>query len=272
MKRYKFAGLPYIVWSIIFVLVPLGIVAVYALTTPDGTWTISNISKVSMYTPVFMRSIWFAFLATIICLLLGYPLAFIMSRMLPNKQRTMVMLIMLPMWINFLLRTYSWMTILENNGIINSIITAFGFEPLRMINTQGAVILGMVYNYLPFMILPLYTIMIKIDKSIIEAAKDLGANWFNTLKNVIIPLTIPAITTGITMVFVPSISTFIISRMLGGGSNMLIGDLIDAQFLGNAYNPNLGAAISLILMVFILLFMSILNQFEENDDREGMLL
>ena len=272
MKKFSFASLPYLVWSLIFVIVPLGIVGVFAFTTSEGQWTLENISRVSIYTPVFIRSIWLAFLATAICLVIGYPLAFIMSRCLANNQRTLVMLIMLPMWINFLLRTYAWMSLLENNGIINSFITMLGFEPLRMINTQGAVVLGMVYNYLPFMILPLYSVMTKIDKNVLEAAQDLGANSFQTFKRVVLPLSIPGITTGITMVFVPSLSTFIISRMLGGGSNMLIGDLIDAQFLGNAYNPNLGAAISLVLMVFILLFMSILNQFEDSDEKGGMLV
>lgn len=272
MKRFSYASAPYLLWSAIFVLVPLGLVAVFAFTTPEGVFTIDNISKVSTYTPVFVRSIWLALQATAICLVLGYPLAFIMSRALPNSQRTLLMLIMLPMWINFLLRTYAWMSLLENNGIINSILTAIGLQPLQMINTQGAVVLGMVYNYLPFMILPLYSVMTKIDPMVLEAAQDLGANGFNSFIRIVLPLSVPGITTGITMVFVPAISTFIISRMLGGGSNMLVGDLIDAQFLGNAYNPNLGAAISMVLMVFILLFMSVLNQFEDTEEREGMML
>ncbi len=270
--KFKYASAPYLIWSIIFVVVPLVLVAVFAFTNADGQFTMENISKVSNYTAVFMRSIWLSVIATAICLLIGYPLAFIMSRCLPMGQRTLVMLIMLPMWINFLLRTYAWMTLLENNGIINGLLTAMGFEPIRMINTQGAVVLGMVYNYLPFMILPLYTIMTKISKMTIEAAQDLGANPFRVFSKVILPLSMPGVTTGITMVFVPSISTFIISRMLGGGSNMMVGDLIDAQFLGNAYNPNLGAAISLVLMVFILLFMSILNQFEDSEDKEGLMI
>jgi len=179
---------------------------------------------------------------------------------------------MLPMWTNFLLRTYAWMTLLENNGIINSILEVFGMGPFKMIYTQGAVVLGMVYNYLPFMVIPLYSIMTKIEPYTLEAAGDLGANPWNTFTRVVLPLSVPGITTGITMVFVPSVSTFIISRMLGGGSNMMVGDLIETQFLGNAYNPNLGSAISLVLMVFILLVMSLMNQFEDNDDRGGMLI
>lgn len=272
MKNYRCAALPYIVWSAIFVIVPLGLVAVFAFTTGDGAFTIDNISRVSNYTPVFMRSVWLAVVATVICLVTGYPLAYFMSRLSGVKQRTMVTLIMLPMWINFLLRTYAWMTLLENNGVINSLLRLLGFGPLRMINTQGAVVLGMVYNYLPFMVLPLYSIMTKIDDRVIEAAQDLGANPFHVFSKVIFPLSIPGVSTGVTMVFVPAISTFIISRMLGGGSNMLIGDLIDAQFLGTAYNPNLGAAISMVLMVFILLAMSIFNQFDDSEDREGLLV
>ena len=185
---------------------------------------------------------------------------------------------------NFLLRTYSWMAILENNGLLNQLFRKIGLIALynnifgtdisffRMINTQGAVVLGMVYNYLPFMVIPLYSIMTKIEPYTLEAAGDLGANPWNTFTRVVLPLSVPGITTGITMVFVPSVSTFIISRMLGGGSNMMVGDLIETQFLGNAYNPNLGSAISLVLMVFILLVMSLMNQFEDNDDRGGMLI
>ena len=270
--KFRHAALPYMIWSSVFVLVPLGLVAVFAFTTGDGAFTIDNIARVSNYTPVFMRSVWLAILATAICLAIGYPLAYLMSRMNGVRQRTMVMLIMLPMWINFLLRTYAWMTLLENNGVINSLLRLVGLGPVRMINTQGAVVLGMIYNYLPFMILPLYSIMTKIDDRVIEAAQDLGANPFQVFSRVIFPLSVPGISTGVTMVFVPAISTFIISRMLGGGSNMLIGDLIDAQFLGNSYNPNLGAAISMVLMVFILLVMSIFNQFDDSEDREGLLI
>ncbi len=178
---------------------------------------------------------------------------------------------MLPMWMNFLLRTYAWMTLLEKNGLINKFFGLFGIGPFNMINTQGAVVLGMIYNYLPFMILPLYSVMTKIDDRTIEAAQDLGANGWQVISRVVMPLSMPGVASGITMVFVPSVSTFIISRMLGGGTNMLIGDLIDLQFLGNAYNPNLGAAISLVLMVFIFLCMSITNQLD-NEDMEGVLL
>ena len=263
--KFRFSSVPYIVWSVIFVVVPLILVAVFGLSTAEGEFTFANVAKVSDYTAVFVRSIWLSLVATAICLVIAYPLGFIMSRYNANNQRTLVMLVMLPMWTNFLLRTYAWMTLLGNNGIINNLLGMIGIGPLKLINTEGAVVLGMVYNYLPFMILPLYSVMVKIDKSLIEAASDLGCNPVSTLFRVVVPLSVPGIMSGVTMVFVPAISTFIISRMLGGGSNLLIGDLIEMQFLGNAYNPHLGAGISLVLMVIILLIMTIMNQFNPDD-------
>ena len=255
-KYSSLFSLPYLIWSLIFIIVPMGLVVVFAFTTEGGQFTLDYVSQVGEYTNVLVRSVWLAAIATIICLLIGYPLAFIMSRMPGFQQRTMLMLIMLPMWMNFLLRTYAWMSLLEHNGIINRFLGLLGVGPFNMINTSGAVVLGMVYNYLPYMVLPLYTIMVKIDNSVIEAAQDLGANVYHVVAKVLVPLSMPGITTGITMVFVPSISTFIISRMLGGGSNLLIGDLIELQFLGNSYNYNLGSAMSLVLMVIVLLCMS----------------
>ena len=181
------------------------------------------------------------------------------------------MIVILPMWINFLLRTYAWMTLLGNEGVINNLLGLIGLGPFKLLNTQGAVVLGMVYNYLPYMILPIYSVMVKIDNSILEAASDLGANRISAMIKVVVPLSIPGIMSGITMVFVPAISTFIISRMLGGGSNLLIGDLIEMQFLGNAYNPNLGAAISLVLMVIVLIIMTAMKQFDSSDDDRVLL-
>ena len=230
-----------------------------------------NILYVSKYTTVLINSAWLALIATVICLVIAYPLAYMISRMFYTRQKLALMLVMLPMWMNFLLRTYAWMTLLEKNGLINKLFGLIGLGPFNMINTQGAVVLGMIYNYLPFMILPLYSVMTKIDNRTVEAAQDLGANSFQVISRVIVPLSMPGVASGITMVFVPSVSTFIISRMLGGGTNMLIGDLIDLQFLGNAYNPNLGAAISLVLMVFIFLCMSITNQLD-NEEMDGVLL
>lgn len=263
--KMKLFSAPYLVWMIIFILVPLLMVAFFAFTADGGGFTIKNISNVGQYANIFVRSIWLSVIATAICLVVAYPVSFILSRMEKHKQGTMLMIVMLPMWMNFLLRTYAWMTLLGNNGIINHILGLVGLGPYKLINTSGAVVLGMVYNYLPFMILPLYSVMEKIDKSVIEAATDLGCNSRKVLFKVIVPLSLPGITSGITMVFVPAISTFIISRMLGGGSNLLIGDLIEMQFLGNAYNPHLGAAISLVLMVIILVIMTVMNQFSPDD-------
>ena len=223
MKKTKWTASPYLVWMVAFIAVPLAIVVYFAFTDKAGHFTLENIMGLGAYTTVFARSIVLAAIATAICLVLAFPVSYLLSRMRPASQRMMQMLIMLPMWMNFLLRTYAWMSLLEHNGIINRFLGLLGVGPFNMINTSGAVVLGMVYNYLPYMVLPLY---------------------------------MPGITTGITMVFVPSISTFIISRMLGGGSNLLIGDLIELQFLGNSYNYNLGSAMSLVLMVIVLLCMS----------------
>ena len=282
-KLSRFA-VPYVVWMAIFVVAPIVIMVVYAFAGSEGGFTLDNFVQMGGYAAVFGRSFKLALIATAICLLLGYPVAYLLSREGERFRRTAMVLIMLPMWMNFLLRTYSWMTILENNGLLNQLLQKLGIialynhltgsnlEYFTMIDTQGAVVLGMVYNYLPFMVIPLYSIMTKIEPYTLEAAGDLGANPWNTFTRVVLPLSMPGVTTGITMVFVPSVSTFIISRMLGGGSNMMVGDLIETQFLGNAYNPNLGSAISLVLMVFILLVMSLMNQFEDNDDRGGMLI
>ena len=265
MKKLKVFAAPYLVWMAVFIVVPLLMVAYVAFTNEEGHFTLDYIANVGQYTNIFVRSIWLAIIATVVCLVLAYPVSFILSRMKKHHQGTMLMIVMLPMWMNFLLRTYAWMTLLGNNGIINNLLGMIGIGPLKLINTEGAVVLGMVYNYLPFMILPLYSVMVKIDKSLIEAASDLGCNPVSTLFRVVVPLSVPGIMSGVTMVFVPAISTFIISRMLGGGSNLLIGDLIEMQFLGNAYNPHLGAGISLVLMVIILLIMTIMNQFNPDD-------
>ncbi len=264
-------ALPYVVWSIAFVVIPLLLVVYFAFTDKNGAFTFDNLSKIVHYLPIFAKSINLALIATIISFLIGYPLAYCIARSRTHVQRNLILLVMLPMWMNFLLRTYGWMTLLENEGIINKLLGMIGLGPFEMINTQGAVVLGMVYNYLPFMVLPLYSILVKIDRSVIEAAQDLGANRFQVLCKVLFPLSMPGIVSGVTMVFVPSVSTFIISRMLGGGGNMLIGDLIETQFLGGSYNPYLGSALSLVLMVVMLLIMTVMNAFDE-DDMEGMLV
>jgi spermidine/putrescine transport system permease protein len=262
----KLISAPYLLWAAVFIVVPLIMVAYFAFFE-NGHFTLEYVSSVAQYSNIFVRSIWLAAIATVICLIVAYPIAFILTRMDRRYQSTMLMIVMLPMWMNFLLRTYAWMTLLGNNGIINNLLGFIGLGPFKMLNTSGAVVLGMVYNYLPFMILPLYTVMEKIDVSVLEAAQDLGCNSANTLMRVVFPLSLPGVMSGITMVFVPAISTFIISRMLGGGGNLLIGDLIEMQFLGNSYNPNLGASIALVLMVIILLIMTIMNQFDDDEDR-----
>ena len=270
----KLLSAPYTVWMTIFIVVPMLLVGYFAFTDKAGCFTMENILSVGQYSNVFLRSIWLGAVATAISLGLGYPFAMIIAKMNVKRQNVMVMLVMLPMWMNFLLRTYAWMTLLEDSGLINSALAAIGLPRVHMINTAGAVVLGMVYNYIPYMILPLYSVLTKIDRSVIEAAQDLGAGSMQVFLKVVVPLSMPGIISGVTMVFVPAVSTFIISTMLGGGGNLLIGDLIDMQFLGSAYNPNLGSAVSLVLMVIILICMGIMNQFDDGEagEKGGMLL
>jgi len=281
-KLSRFA-VPYEVWMAIFVVAPIVIIVVYAFSSADGGFSLENFVNMGEYTDVFLRSFKLALIATAVCLLIGYPVSYWMSREGKSFQRMAMVLIMLPMWMNFLLRTYSWMTILENNGLLNQLFQKIGLialynrvtgadvEFFQMINTQGAVVLGMVYNYLPFMILPIYSVIIKLDRSLIEAAHDLGANSVMVFRKVILPLSLPGVLSGITMVFVPSVSTFAISRMLGGGTELLLGDLIERQFLGGAYNPQLGAAISLVMMVIVLVCMIVMNRFGEGEEQAVML-
>ena len=265
----KLLSAPYTVWMTIFIVLPMLLVGYFAFTDKSGHFTMENMLSVGQYSNVFLRSIWLGAVATAVSLALGYPLAYIIAKMNVKRQNVMVMLVMLPMWMNFLLRTYAWMTLLEDNGLINSALAAIGLPRVHMINTAGAVVLGMVYNYIPYMILPLYSVLTKIDTSVIEAAQDLGANSRKVFLKVVIPMSMPGAISGVTMVFVPAVSTFIISKMLGGGGNLLIGDLIDMQFLGSAYNPNLGSAVSLVLMVIILICMGIMNQFDDGEEAGG---
>ena len=275
--------IPYVIWMALFVVAPIIMVVIYAFSAADGGFTLANFAKMGTYAVVFTRSFKLALIATLICLLIGYPLAYIMSKEGPRFQRVAMVLIMLPMWMNFLLRTYSWMSILENNGLLNQLFQKIGLIALynnlfgtdlqffRMMNTQGAVVLGMVYNYLPFMILPIYSVIIKLDPSLLEAARDLGANTFTVFRRVILPLSLPGVLSGITMVFVPSVSTFAISKMLGGGTELLLGDLIEQQFLGGAYNPYLGAAISLVMMIIVVICMAVMNRFGEGEEQAVMM-
>lgn len=282
-SKLSLFSVPYVIWMALFTVAPIAMVVIYAFTTAEGGMTLENFASMGTYAVVFGRSFKLAILATLICLLIGYPVSYMMSKEGPGFQRVAMVLIMLPMWINFLLRTYSWMAILENNGLLNRLFqqigiidlynTIFGtnLEYFQMMNTQGAVVLGMVYNYLPFMILPIYSVIIKLDRSLLEAARDLGANSLGVFRKVILPMSFPGILSGITMVFVPSVSTFAISKMLGGGTELLLGDLIEQQYMGGAYNPQLGAAISLVMMVIVVVCMAVMNRFGEGEEQAVML-
>ncbi len=277
MKK-KYLAIPYVVWMAIFVIVPLCLVVGYSLVNPEGQLTLENFKALTQYWTVFATSFRLAIIATAVCLLIGYPIAYWISREGPGVKRIAMIAMMLPMWMNFLLRTYAWMSLLENTGIINTLLANLGVFKLinavfgteltyfPMINTPGAVVLGMVYNYLPFMILPIYTVIDKIDTRVIEAAEDLGANGVQVFRKIIFPLSLPGVLSGITMVFIPSVSTFAISKLLGGGMTLLLGDLIEMQFYGNAYNPYLGSAISLVMMVIVLICMAVMNHFGEGEE------
>ena len=280
-KRSWFA-VPYVVWMALFVVIPIVSMAVYAVTAADPATgelqlTGANFTGMGAYLSVFLRSFWLAVVATLVCLLIGYPVSCWMAREGVRFQRLAMALIMLPMWMNFLLRTYSWMSILENNGLLNQLFRAIGLldllgvDHLQLIGTPGAVVLGMVYNYLPFMILPIYSVIVKLDGSLIEAARDLGADSVRVFSKVIFPLSLPGILSGVTMVFVPSVSTFAISNLLGGGKQTMLGDLIELQFLGGAYNPHLGAAISMVMMVIVVVCMAVMNHFGEGEEQAVIL-
>ena len=280
---------PYVLWMALVVIVPILLVVVYAFTTSGetaadiGGFTLDNFSRMGTYTVIFARSFQLALVATLVCLLIGYPLAYVMAKEGPGFQRVAMVIIMLPMWVNFLLRTYAWMAILENNGILNNFFEAIGLFDLinglfgtdisffPMIRTQGAVVLGMVYNYLPFMVLPIYSVIIKLDHSLVEAARDLGASSAGGFRRVTLPLSLPGVLSGVTMVFVPSVSTFAISRMMGGNNQMLLGNLIEQQFLGGAYNPHLGSAIALVMMIIVVACMWIMNRFGEGEEQAVIL-
>ena len=258
---------PYIAWMLAFTLIPLAVVGYYALTDPDtGVFTWENIRDLSMYLPVLGQSVGYALISALICLVLGYPVAYYIAHRGPVAQKILYMLVMLPMCMSFLLRTLAWVGLLQDTGIINNMLAAMGLPRLRLIRTPGAVVLGMVYNYLPYMILPLYATIVKLDDRLIEAAEDLGCKPVQTFAKVILPLSMPGILSGITMVFVPAVSTFYISQKLGNTDTVLIGDLIERLFK-QADNPNLGAALSLVLMALVFICTGIMNRF--GGDEEG---
>ncbi len=260
-------SVPYAIWMVVFTLIPLGVVAYYALTDPDtGAFTWNNLQNLSVYLPVMGQSVGYALISAVICLLLGYPVAYYIAHRSEVVQKLLYMLVMLPMCMTFLLRTLAWVGLLQDTGIINNILEAIGLSRVQLIRTPGAVILGMVYNYLPYMILPLYAVIVKIDNRLIEAAEDLGCTPAKTFLRVVLPLSMPGIVSGITMVFVPAVSTFYISQKLGSTDTVLIGDLIERLFK-QGDNPNLGAALSLLLMLLVLVCTGIMNRFA--GDEEG---
>ena len=276
-NKLSWFAVPYVAWMAVMVVIPILIMVAYAFTTAEFQGTLENFAEMGAYASVFFRSFRLAFIATLVCLLIGYPVSYWMAHEGPGFQRVAMALVMLPMWMNFLLRTYSWMSILENNGLLNQLFRAVGLldllgvEYIPMIGTSGAVVLGMVYNYLPFMILPIYSVIVKLDHSLLEAARDLGADGQLVFRRVILPLSLPGVLSGVTMVFVPSVSTFAISRLLGGGTQMMLGDLIEQQFLGGAYDPHLGAAISMVMMVIVVVCMVVMNRFGEGEEQAVML-
>lgn len=261
---------PYILWMVAFTLIPLGVVLYYALTdVQTGQFSLQNITELVLYLPAFWRSILYSFVSSLICLLIGYPVAYFMAHCRPATQKFLYMLIMLPMCMSFLLRTLAWVGLLQDTGIINNLLAAVGLPRLQLIRTPGAVILGMVYNYLPYMILPLYSTIVKIDKRLVEAAEDLGCNGTQVFGRVILPLSMPGILSGMTMVFVPAVSTFYISQKLGSTDIVLIGDIIERQFK-QGDNANMGAALSLLLMVLVFVCTGIINRF--GSDEEGAVI
>ena len=269
MKRNKslLLSTPYILWMLAFTLIPLGVVVYYALTDSpaSGNFTLANLRQLLEYLPVFGQSIWYSLISAFICLLIGYPVAYYIAHRTPLMQKILYMLVMLPMCMSFLLRTLAWVGLLQDTGIINTLLGKLGIGPVPLIRNAGAVILGMVYNYLPYMILPLYAIIVKIDRRLIEAAEDLGCTPVKVFTKVILPLSVPGILSGITMVFVPAVSTFYISQKLGGTDTVLIGDVIERQFKqGN--NPNLGAALSVVLMILVLVCTGIMNRFGDGEE------
>ncbi len=259
---------PYLLWSVLFIIAPLVMVAYYSFTDNTGAFSLNSISQIPSYLPTILLSVLYGIVATLICLLIGYPFAYIFSKFSVRRQQMMVLLVMLPMWMNFLIRTYSWMTILGDSGVINTILNSMGLQSVKLINTGGAVVLGMVYNFLPYMILPIYSVLSKLDNSLVEAAEDLGSGRLQVIRRVVIPLSMPGVLSGITMVFVPCVSTFYITQKLGGGQIVLIGDVIETQFQ-SANNYNLGAALSFVLMILILICLGVMNFFGADDSNDG---
>ena len=260
----KAAAAPHIVWTILFILAPMMFVLYFAFTDGDGNFSFSNMASLAQYSNVFVLSLAFALIATVVCLLIGYPLAYFMAKSSPRVQKIMLVLLMLPMWCNLLIRTYALMALLDNGGLLNALLEKIGLPTVSIVGTNFGVILGMIYDFLPYMVLPIFTVMTKLDKRYIEASYDLGCNSLQTLTRVIIPLTTSGVISGVTMVFVPSISTFYISQKLGAGKIDLVGDTIERLFQ-NTSTYNVGAALSLVMMILIIISSLIMNRFSDDD-------
>lgn len=273
MKKKSFLAYPYVIWSAIFIIIPLILVVFFSFSkeTDNGyIFSLQNYKELMdpIYFKVFFRSIMLAGISTLICLVVGYPVAYIISKAHVSKRGTLILLFILPMWMNFLLRTYAWVAILGKNGLINSFLGFLGIEPVGILYTNFAILLGMVYNFLPFMVLPIYTSLSKMDNDLVNAARDLGANGLQVFTKVIFPLSLPGVVSGITMVFMPAVTTFAISRLLGGGKFMLLGDLIEQQFTVVG-DWNFGSAVSIFMMIVILISMAVMAKFEDESDKEG---
>lgn len=267
-KKFRFLSYPYLLWMVLFIVLPILIVMRFALTKEVGEQTVVSGEYIvrffkSRYFPVLLQSIVLAFYCTVICLVIAYPVAYFIAQLPEKKRNTMILLVILPMWMNFLLRTFAWISILSKTGVINSFLSVFGIAPQKMLYTRGAILIGMVYNFLPFMILPIYTVLVKIDHRIIEASHDLGANNRQTFLRVIFPMSLPGVITGIMMVFIPAISTFEISALLGGNKYNLIGNIVEYQFKTSG-NWHYGSAIAIVLMIMIFIALSITNHYEES--------
>ena len=267
-----FLNAPYFAWAALFIVIPLVVVLFYAFTDGSGRFTFSNVAQLGNYGNVILRSLWYSILATAITLLIAYPFSYVVCRLRPASQKIANMFVTLPMWINLLIKTYCLSSLMDSNGLINQFLVFIGFGRLPLMNNTGAVIFGMVYNYLPYMILPIYNVMSKIEPSLLEAASDLGCSTFARVRRVIFPLTVPGIISGIIMVFVPSVSTFYISAKMGGTGDFMIGDLIEGQIHSQNNNLPVAAALSAVLMAIILVSMLILNRFTENDEGGSVLI
>lgn len=272
-KKKSYLAYPYVLWSALFIIVPLLLIVYFAFTVKDGETTkfsLENFRRLMdpLYVKVFGRSVWLALQSTILCLIIGYPVAYMISKKPDSKKGLLIMLFILPMWMNFLLRTYAWLAILGKNGLLNNLLTMIGLKPLEILYSNTAILLGMVYNFLPFMVLPIFTSLSKMDQDLVNAAYDLGAGKITAFIKVIFPLSMPGVISGITMVFMPAVSTFVISQLLGGGKQMLIGNLIEQQFT-TIGNWNFGSAVSILMMILILICMALTSKFSDDEDETG---